>query len=68
MQFMTTRSGRPCSVKAVNMEKHLADVLQTMMEDIKRRDVELLEERKRHEETVELNLQGWIKCPVALLI
>ena len=49
---MSTRSGRPYSIEAV-MEKHLADILQTMMEDRKKRDSELLEERKRHEETVE---------------
>ena len=50
---MSTRSGRPYSTEAVKMEKHLADILQTMMEDRKKRDVELVEERKRHEETVE---------------
>ena len=49
---MTTRSGRPYSVEAVIMEKNLADILQMMMEDKKQRDVEMVEERKRHEETV----------------
>ena len=49
---MSTKSGRPYSIEAV-MEKHLADILQTMMEDRKKRDSELLEGRKRHEATVE---------------
>ena len=35
------------------MEKHLVDILQTMMEDRKKRDIKLSEERKRHEATVE---------------
>ena len=39
------------------MEKHLADILQLMMEDRKQRDVEMKEERKRHEETVERLLE-----------
>ena len=34
------------------MEKNLADILQMMMEDKKQRDVEMVAERKRHEETV----------------
>ena len=50
---MSMRSGRPYSTEAVKMEKHLADILQMMTKDRKKRDVDLVEERKRHEETVE---------------
>ena len=48
---MTTRSGK-CYQKEVGMEERMAQILQELLEDRKRREVEIAAEKKRQEETL----------------